>query len=168
MSLFKVNRIWYFAITRDGRRIQGSTGTANKKLAQDIHDKVLSDITKRKWFRNEKARTTTFREMWEHYRRKYEKQRDKTSSLHLLSYFGDKKLSAITSEDVEDYIITRQESATPPRDTTIYQEFSLARRMYNVARKIWKWTAENPFSDIYVKELLDLDNARDRWLRHEE
>jgi len=37
-----------------------------------------------------------------------------------------------------------------------------------VARKVWKWVAENPFGDIYVKEMLDLDNGRDGWLTHEE
>jgi integrase len=78
------------------------------------------------------------------------------------------KLSEIAAEDVEDYIIERQESALNPADTTIYQEFSLGRRMFNVARKVWKWTSENPFSDIYVKEMLDLDNNRDRWLTHAE
>jgi len=168
MGLFKVGRTWYFAIMRDGKRVQKSTGSRNRKLAQAIYDNALSDIIKGKWFKNEKARTTTFRELWEHYRRKYEKQRDDISSKHLLAYFGNMKLAEITSEDVEDYILSRRESATHPRDTTIYQEFSLARRMYNVARKIWKWTAENPFSDVYVKELLDLDNSRDRWLTYEE
>lgn len=168
MGLFKVNKIWYFAIMRDGKRVQGSTGSSNKKLAQAIYENALSDIVKKKWFRNEKARTKTFRELWEHYRRKYEKQRDETSSKRLLPHFGDMKLAEITSEDIEDYILIRQESPTPPADTTIYQEFSLGRRMFNVARKIWKWTSENPFSDIYVKEMLDLDNSRDRWLRHEE
>jgi integrase len=161
-------KIWYFAIMRDGRRVQRSTGTSNKKLAQDIYDNALSDIVKKKWFKNEKARTTKFHELWEHYRRRYEKKRDVTSSKQLLPYFGDMKLAEITSEDVENYILDRQESPLNPADSTIYQEFSLGRRMFNVARKVWKWTSENPFADIFVKEMLDLDNGRDRWLRHEE
>ncbi len=168
MGLFKVNKTWYFAIQRDGRRIQKSTGTPNKKLAQEIFENALGDIVKRKWFRDEKARTTTFNQLWEQYRRKYEKKRDETSANRLLPYFGDMKLSEITSEDVEEYIIDRQESELNPADSTIYQEFSCGRRMFNVARKVWKWVSENPFADIYVKELLDLDNARDRWLTHEE
>ncbi len=168
MGLFKVNKVWYFAIMRDGKRVQRSTGTSNKKLAQDIFDNALSDIVKKKWFQNEKARTTTFLELWEHYRRRYEKKRDVTSSKQLLPHFGDMKLAEITSEDVENYILDRQESPSNPADTTIYQEFSLGRRMFNVARKVWKWVSENPFPDIYVKEMLDLDNGRDRWLRHEE
>jgi hypothetical protein len=131
-------KIWYFAIMRDGRRLQRSTGTSNNKLAQNIYENALSDIIKGKWFKNEKARTLTFRELWEHYRRKYEKQRDETSSKHLLPFFGDMKLAAIASEDVEDYILDRQESPLNPADTTIYQEYSLGRRMFNVARKIWK------------------------------
>lgn len=168
MGLFRVNKIWYFAVQRDGKRVQHSTGTSNKKLAQTIYENALSDIVKKKWFKNEKARTTTFRELWEHYQRKYKKQRDTTSIKHLLPFFGNMKLSQITSEDIEDYIIERQESPKTPSDQTIYLEFSLGRRMFNVARKVWKWGSENPFSDIYVRELLNLDNARDRWLLHEE
>ncbi len=120
-------RDWYFAIMRDGRRVQRSTGTS-KKLAQTIYENALSDIIKKKWFRNEKARTMTFRELWEPYRRKYEKLRDETSSKRLLPYFGDMKLAEIAPEDIEDYVLDRQEFPLPPADTTIYQEFSLIRR----------------------------------------
>lgn len=168
MGVFRVNKIYHYAITRDGRRIQGSTGTTNKKLAEKIFDKIRYEIETNKWFKYEKARTTTFRELWEHYRRRYEKKRDATSIKRLLPYFGDRKLSEITAEDVENYILDRQESELNPADSTIYQEFSLGRRIFNVARKVWKWTSENPFSDIYVKEILNLDNNRDRWLSHEE
>jgi integrase len=168
MGLFKVNKTWYFAILRNGKRIQRSTGTSNKQLAQKIFDAVSADIVHKKWFKQEKARTTTFRELWEHYRRRYEKKRDATSSKRLLPYFGEMTLAEITAEDVEDYVLDRQESAPAPADSTIYQEFSLGRRMFNVARKVWKWVAENPFGDVYIKEMLDLDNGRDRWLTHEE
>jgi hypothetical protein len=111
MGLFKKNKIGYFAIMRDGRRVQRSTGTSNKKLAQTIYENALSDIIKKKWFRNEKARTMTFRELWEHYRRKYEKLRDETSSKRLLPYFGDMKLAEIAPEDIEDYILDRHNLA---------------------------------------------------------
>jgi integrase len=168
MGLFKVNKTWYFVITRDGKRIQQSTRTTNKQLAQKIFDAACADIVTKKWFKQEKARNTTFRELWEHYRQRYEKKRDETSSKRLLPFFGDMKLSEIMAEDIENYILDRQESPMPPADTTIYQEFSLGRRMFNVARKAWKWTSENPFSDVYIKEMLDLDNNRDRWLTHEE
>jgi hypothetical protein len=43
-------------------------------------------------------------------------------------YFGDMKLAEIAPEDIEDYILDRQESPLPAADTTIYQEFSLIRR----------------------------------------
>ncbi len=36
MGLFKVGKIYYFALMKDGNRIQKSTGTSNKKLAQEI------------------------------------------------------------------------------------------------------------------------------------
>ncbi len=95
---------------------------------------------------------------------KYKRQRDPISVKHLIRYFDEMKLAEITSEAVEDYIISRDESEKRPKPATVYQEFSLGRRMFNVARRRWKWVSNNPFADVQFSELLTMDNARDRWL----
>jgi len=33
------------------------------------------------------------------------------------------------------------------KEATVYRELSLLRRMFNVARKQWRWVKENPVSD---------------------
>ena len=77
-------------------------------------------------------------------------------------------LAEITAETVENYILDRYESAYGPKPATIYQEYSLARRIFNVSRKRWKLTSHNPFADVQFSELLEINNERDRSLSVEE
>ncbi|MGD0658931.1 MAG: site-specific integrase [Syntrophorhabdales bacterium] len=44
----------------------------------------------------------------------------------------------------------------------------MLRRMFNVARKRWKWVRENPVSDGDLSFSVGSRNARDRWLTVEE
>ncbi len=130
-----------------------------------MYAKVLTEIVEDRYFRGEKSRTTSFREMTEKYISKYAKSRDSYTQKRLLPFFGEMMLHDITAEDVEDYILERAEQAQP---NTVYLEYSLGRRMFNVALKKWKWVLSNPFSDVSFSELLTVDNARDRWLTVEE
>lgn len=76
MGLYRRAKIYWFSIMAEGKRIQKSTETKNKKLAERIYAKALNDIQEGKWFENQKARTITFSELWIKYSEKYQKQRD--------------------------------------------------------------------------------------------
>ncbi len=52
------------------------------------------------------------------------------------------------------------------KPATVYQEFAMMRRMFNVARREWKWTRENPAADLSFT--VGTSNARDRWLSLDE
>ena len=56
---------------------------------------------------------------------KYKRQHDGTSLKHRLTAFGDKTIK----EMVEDYILERSEEEKASAPATIYQEYSLARRI---------------------------------------
>jgi integrase len=170
MGLFrrKEGKIYYFAIMRDGNRIVKSTGASNKKLAQEIYEQALTEIIRGKWFINERARKTTFRETVEKYTMKYQRQRDPITIKQLLPYFGDMTLSEITTEVVEDYIIQRMKAPKSPSHVTIYLEYGLCRRIFNVAMKTWHWVSLNPFADFDYKQLLERDNPRKRVISVEE
>ena len=164
MGLFRKNKIWYFAIMRDGHRIQRSTGSSNKKLAQEIYENALAEIIKGKWFINEKSKTTTFRELWEEYFSNYKRQRDPVTIISLLKFFGDKTLAEISSYDVVKYITDRKSSPKNLSHASIYQEYSLGRKLFKFGRKIMKATTDNPFEDVDYKELLNKPNPRKRSL----
>ena len=73
--------------------------------------------------------------------------------------FGHFTLAEITTEMISDYRESRLKVVKP---ATLYQEISLLRRMFNVARREWKWINENPAADLSFS--IGNSNARDRWL----
>lgn len=163
MGLYRRGKIYWYCITYQGKRMQASTGTDNRRVAEKIHAKVLSELIEGRYFENLRAKSITFKEMAEKYLGKYQKQRDITSLKSLLPFFGDISLSGITTELVSDY---RDERLKVVKPATVYQELALMRRMYNVARKEWKWVKDNPVADLSFS--VGNKNARTRWLSPEE
>ena len=101
--------------------------------------------------------------MVEKYLNKYCMTRDKHTVKKLLPAFGHLTLADITTELVSDY---RDERLKKVKPATVYQELSLMRRMFNVARREWKWLKENPIADLSFS--VGNKNARERWLSVEE
>jgi integrase len=158
-NLYQRNSIWYFDIRVNGERKRISTKTKNRKLAERIYAQQLLDVEEGRWFEKKKAKSISFREMTEKYLRKYHRIRDEHTVKKLLPAFGHLKLAEVTTEIISDY---RDERLKKVKPATIYQELSLMRRMFNVARKEWKWTKENPVADLSFS--VGNKNARDRWL----
>lgn len=163
MGLYRRDKTYWISITQEGKRIQLSTDTDNKKAAEKVYAKVLTEIHEGRWFNREKAKTITFEEMVNKYMQKYKRTRDQYSVKLLLPVFGHLRLANITTEMISDY---RDERLKVVKAATIYQELSLMRRMFNVARREWKWTKDNPAADLSFS--VGDKNARDRWLTIEE
>jgi integrase len=142
---------------------QEPTGTGNKKLAEKIYAKTLTEIVEERYFDSVKAKRITLSEMVDKYMQKYEKERDIHTIKKLLHAFGHMTLAEIKTEMISDYMDDRLKKVKP---ATVYQELALMRRMYNVARREWKWTKDNPVADLSFS--VGNENARDRWLTLEE
>ena len=163
MGLYRRGKICWFSIMQNGRRIQVSTKTDNKKLAKTIYAKATTEIVEDEWFEKQKSRKITFGEMVNKYVQKYYRIRDEHTIKKLLPVFGNLTLAEITTEKVSDYREARLRTVKP---ATVYQELSLMRRMFNVARREWKWIRDNPVADLSFS--IGDQNARDRWLTLEE
>ena len=163
MGLYRRGKIYWFNIQYQGRRIQESLNTDNKRLAEKIYAKVLTEIVEGRYFDAVKAKKLTFRELVEKYMQKYQKSRDHCTVKQLLPVFGDMFLAAITTEKVSDY---REERLKRVKPATVYMELALMRRMFNVAIKEWEWLRDNPVSRLSFA--VGNQNARDRWLTDEE
>jgi len=165
VGLFKKGKIWWFIKQYKGRRVEESLGTENKKLAERLYAETLPKIIDGSYF-VAKSIEITFKELSEHYKERHNKQRDDASLKHLLPFFGNMLITEIDLTDVENYIEDRLSAGSA--HSTVYKEFALARRMFNVARKKWqreygvKW---NPFADAGFPSF---SNERDRWLTTEE
>jgi integrase len=166
IGMFRRGKTWWFSLQVGGKQKKYSSGTDNKKLAEDIVAKIRVSRIEGTWFdleRSQKAKKITFRELTEKYLRSYEKSRDVHTLKKLLPVFGDLKLSEIETEMICDY---RTERLLTVKPATVYQELSLMRRIFNVPRKEWKWKIENPVAGLSFS--VGRSNARIRWLAEEE
>jgi integrase len=165
MGIYKKGNVYWMIKQYRGKKVERSLDTSAKRVAEERYSKVVSEIIDGSYFQRQYS-DITFMELKEKYMVKYQKQRDLNTLKRLTPYFGNMRLSEITAETVEDYILFRANEGAKP--ATIYQEFSLGRRIFNVARRKWKWISANPFSDVTFTELQEMDNARERFLTVEE
>lgn len=163
MGLYRRGKIYWFSIQYHGRRIHESLKTDNRRRVEKIHAKILADMVEGRYFENVKAKEITFKQMVEKYMKKYQKSRDETSLNRLMPVFGELTLAEITTERISNY---RDKRLKNVKLATVYQELALMRRMFNVARREWKWTRDNPAADLSFS--VGNRNARDRWLTYEE
>lgn len=175
MGLYRRGKTYWFTIMDEGRRIQKSTGTPNRKLAERIYATALRDVHEGKWFEQE-VRRTPFMEMVDRYRTEYtnqkdymQKARDMSIFKHLIGFFGKEALLKDVIHRTGEYEHFRRGQITrlgaPPGSGTIRKELALLRRMFNIARKQWKWSTENPVSNI---ELPRESKHRIRYLSEDE
>ncbi len=149
-----------------------------------LHLRQSPEIVDGQYFNNQ-VKKRTLKEMIGRYRAEYTnhrsyycRARDNTTFKFLYKFFLrngpklDRKLSLdqlgelaghVTLQNVENEIGSyeqwRKIHGTKPG--TILKDLGLLRRMFNVARKQWKWKINNPVSDI---ELPKVKNERVRYL----
>lgn len=148
-----------------GIRERETTGTSNKKLAESIYAKVLTEVKEGRWFDNAKSKTKTFDEMMEAY---FTKIADKESTLqrkegalpHLKEAFSGLTLDRITSEAVDDYKQGRLKKGAA--HSTILNEVRLLSHSFNTV----KWRRDNPVRD--AKRIKLKARKVERWLSNEE
>jgi len=166
MSLFKRGKVWWMSLNVKGRRVRRSTETADKRLAEKIHAKVLTEITEGRWFEKMPGEHKTFREMIDKYLDEYSPRkrpkshvRDKSLAGHLKGYFGELTLSEISPKDIYAYKVMRREEGAAPK--TINNELILMGHAYNMAVKEWEWVDSNPVNRVSKERV---DNLVERWL----
>ncbi len=163
MGLYKRRKIYWFTLTYEGRRIQESLKTDNKKLAEKAYAKTLTEIIEGRYFDAATAKKTYFEDMVTEYLKDHEHARDRTSLKRLEPFFSGRTLFDISTKLVAEY---RSERAKVAKLATIYQELALLRHMFNVTIKEWQWCKTNPVSGLSIA--VGNKNARTRWLTLEE
>ncbi len=81
---------------------------------------------------------------------------------HLKRFFGDKKLSQITSKDIDDYKLTRLREVKP---ATVNRELACLSFMFNLAKRQKEFFGNNPVSE---SKLLPENNRVERILTPDE
>ena len=167
MGLYKRGSVWWMRFTYKGQQTRKSTETANRKLAEKIYCKVVSQIAEGKWFDVDEADQRNFRELAEKYEtqvfkelKSYQKNRCYLNQLR--DFFGKYRLSNITPALIDDFKQMRKEQGVT--STTINKQLSILRRTFYLAQKRWMWIKEIPLIEMEP----NADNKRTRHLSFEE
>lgn len=165
-GLRKRGQTWWMSLNIDGRQIQRSTGTKDKKLAKKIYLKVQAEISEGRWFERPVGADKTFDELMEKYYQEVSSkksprthERDSSLANHLVKFFGGFTLIKISPKLVSAYKVQRRGRGAAPQ--TINNELGLMSHAFNVAMKEWEWVSDNPVSKVSREKV---DNRRDRWL----
>ena len=127
--MFKRDGIWWTCIRYRGKKIQRSLETDNKKLAESIESKLRTELIEGKYFDRHEGERKTFREMIDRFVKEHApkvslnmQKSYTTSAKHLLSFFGDSGLTAITPKTINDYKVSRRDQGKKP--ATINKELA--------------------------------------------
>jgi integrase len=170
MGLYKRGNLFWFTIKSNGKRIQKSTGTENRKLAENIYAKAKTLVVEGKWFSNE-AKKRTFEELRERYMREHSavhktpksSLRDETSFKHLTRFFSGLTLAEMTPARISEYKSLRRTDGAKP--ATLARELEVLRHALNLAVREWEWLESNPFQKVKIERV---NNKIERWISSEE
>jgi site-specific recombinase XerD len=170
MGLYRKGKIYWFNIKHNGKRIQDSTKTDNRKLAEKIYAKVLVDVIEGKSFQNE-AKKRTYDEFKERYMREYShvykspnsQLRDVCSFKRLSGFFSGLTLAEITPAKISEYKSLRQSAGA--KTGTLAKELELLRHVFGLAMREWEWMESSPFSKVKIEKA---KNKIERWITSEE
>ena len=171
MALFRRGKVWWMRLSYKGRQVRRSTETANRRLAERIHAKVLTEMEEGKWFERLPGEEKTLSELMKKYLEEHSAinkapstyVRDKSTVKHLLRYFGGQTLTEIRSKHVAAYKKARLDEGAAPK--TVNNELILMGHAYNLAMKEWEWVRENPVLNV---SKLRVSNFIERWLTYKE
>ena len=162
----KGSDIWRINIRHDGKKIQKSLKTSNKKLAKTIEAKLLAEIVEGTYYEKLIGRNKTFRDLMDKFLKVHapkvsgNMQRSYRTSLnHLDSFFGKSNLLSITPRNISRYKMLRNDESAA--SATINRELAMLSKAFNMAVKEWEWLKDNPVAKVPREKE---DNERDRWL----
>lgn len=171
MGLFKRGQVWWMRFTFNGRQVRRPTETTDKKLAEKIHHKVMTQIAEGKWFEKPIGADKTVRELLDKYLVDYSarnntlatQERDKCTVKTFNRFFGDVTLADLRVKDIADYKAKRRGEGRAP--STVNRELGLLGHAFNLAIKEWEWIDFNPVARVSRERV---NNKIERWLTFDE
>jgi hypothetical protein len=120
MGLYKRkdSKSYWMSFKVKGKRFFESTGTANKKLAERIYAKLLTDIHEGRWFQPQDKKRT-LKEMIEKFQKEYtdkkdyyQNKRDKSCFKHFTNFFCQSATLEQVETTVGEYELHRRNQLT--------------------------------------------------------
>ncbi len=168
--MFKRSGIWWTCIRHNGKKIQKSLETTDRKLAQAIEAKIRTEIVEGSFFEKSIGSNKTFRDMMIKFIKEHSPkvsismQKSYITSLnHLDLFFGSSNLLAISPKMISRYKILRRDEGSA--SGSINKELAMLSKAFSLAVMEWEWLKDNPVSRVPRE---NENNERDRWLSKEE
>ncbi len=158
MALYLRGRIWYADFYADGKRVQESTGTANRREAEKFVALRISEAQRGVYV---KPVHVPMSDLWERYiayskAHKRSWKRDEQMYANLQRFFGPVILETITPLRVEDFQQHRVREVSP---ATVNRECALLKHMFNMAER---WGMHHGTNPVRLVKFLAEDNLQFR------
>ena len=167
MTLFKRGRLWWAGFYVDGKRYQESTGTTNRRKAEEIERKIKEEKNLASFGIATIDPNITFNALADDFEKKA-----KTSIFHtgrlvfLREFFGEMPVRMITKNTVAEYRMARQAKKPGLKDSTLNRDVAVIRRVLFWALE-QGLVAQNPLTRVGMvrerktkKPILSLEHER--------
>jgi integrase len=130
VSLFKRGDVWWTYFYKDGIRHQYSTGTANRRQAETIEDKLKADINSQRFQIAEPDRQMTFGDLAERFAASGSVRKHHLYHLKfLLPCFSDIAVLRLTKSLADEFRRARKNENPAIKDATINRDLSVLRHI---------------------------------------
>jgi hypothetical protein len=142
MALYQRGRVWYADFYVQGKRVQESTGTANKREAEKFYALRMSEIHRGEYAKPMRISISEFGRQYMEYAKANKRSwlRDQQIKTHLEQHFGNSLLTDIGPLPIERYKQDRMQVVSP---ATVNREVALIKHMFNMAEQ-WGSTGAQP------------------------
>ena len=152
MGLYKRGRVYWAALTVNGKHICLSTGCESKRMAQKVLDLRKAEIIEGR-FRLPKSNPPTLKEWGEQFLESIQhpntKRTYKSCIQTLSEFFGAVRLSEVGPESIEKFKAERLQSGAGP--AIINRNLAVLRRMLKLAAR-QRLIARTPFEEVEFLE----------------
>lgn len=164
MALYQRGRTWYVDFYANGKRVQESTGTKNKREADKIHALRISEVERGVYARPVKISFPEFGKRYMDHAKSHKRSwlRDEQMLRRLEEFFGEAQLGDLTPVRVEAYQQARIREVSP---ATVNRETALLKHMLNLAERWELRLGSNPVRFI---KFLPEDNLQFQTLSEED
>jgi len=164
MALYQRGRTWYVDFYANGRRVQESTGTRNKREAEKVHALRISEVERGVYARAVRISFIDFGKRYMDHAKSHKRSwlRDEQMLNRLNSFFGDAMLTDINPVRVEGYQQERVQEVCP---STVNRETALLKHMLNLAER---WELRQGSNPVRFIKFLPEDNLKFQTLSEED
>ena len=160
MALWKRATRYYVEFTApDGTRVRQSTGTSDKRKAQEYHDRLKAELWDLARLKQRPPRTWDEAALrWLQEKKHKKSHADDVFRIRFFTKHLRGKTLDQVSRDMIDGIITRHLSHAAARSKDLY--VALIRAIFRIAMREWEWIETMPAFKLYARGT----KTRVRWL----